>query len=139
MRVNASANTCHSICTSAFQVCREADGFQRSLVSPEAGLRRLVHDSVETVLIPVDTAVRRVHQVLMEASRYCHTALHSSVLPLHWGCAWSAVFKSMNAFWGAEHHQSRLAHATGSAMQLQTVLLMSLLSCWHAVSLVSRA
>lgn len=53
----------------AFQVCREADGFQRSLVSPEAGLRRLVHDSVETVLIPVDNTVRRVHQVLMEASR----------------------------------------------------------------------
>lgn len=52
-----------------FQVCREADGFQRSLVSPEAGLRRLVHDSVETVLIPVDTTVRRVHQVLIDASR----------------------------------------------------------------------
>ena len=51
------------------QVCREADGFQRSLVSPEAGLRRLVHDSVETVLIPVDMTVRRVHQVLIDASR----------------------------------------------------------------------
>ena len=38
-------------------------------MSPEAGLRRLVHDSVETVLIPVDNTVRRVHQVLMEASR----------------------------------------------------------------------
>ncbi|KAL0029534.1 hypothetical protein WJX79_002171 [Trebouxia sp. C0005] len=50
-------------------VCREADGFQRSLVSPEAGLRRLVHDSVETVLIPVDMTVRRVHQVLIDASR----------------------------------------------------------------------
>ena len=60
-----------------FQVCREADGFQRSLVSPEAGLRRLVHDSVETVLIPVDTTVRRVHQVLMEASR-CDTPPSSS-------------------------------------------------------------
>lgn len=51
------------------QVCREADGFQRSLVSPEAGLRRLVHDSVETVIIPVDNTVRRVHQVLLEASK----------------------------------------------------------------------
>lgn len=50
-------------------VCREADGFQRSLVSPEAGLRRLVHDSVDTVLAPVDMTVRRVHQVLMDASR----------------------------------------------------------------------
>ncbi|KAL3150906.1 hypothetical protein ABBQ32_000657 [Trebouxia sp. C0010 RCD-2024] len=50
-------------------VCREADGFQRSLVSPEAGLRRLVHDSVETVLMPVDATVRRVHQVLIDASR----------------------------------------------------------------------
>lgn len=50
-------------------VCREADGFQRSLVSPEAGLRRLVHDSVETVLGPVDMTVRRVHQVLLDASR----------------------------------------------------------------------
>ena len=46
-------------------------------MSPEAGLRRLVHDSVETVLIPVDNAVRRVHQVLMEASR-CDTLPSSS-------------------------------------------------------------
>ena len=46
-------------------------------MSPEAGLRRLVHDSVETVLIPVDTTVRRVHQVLMEASR-CNTLPSSS-------------------------------------------------------------
>ena len=51
------------------QVCREADGFQRSLVSPEFGLRRLVHDSVATVLDPVDLTVRRVHQVLLDASR----------------------------------------------------------------------
>lgn len=50
-------------------VCREADGFQRSLVSPEFGLRRLVHDSVATVLEPVDLTVRRVHQVLLDASR----------------------------------------------------------------------
>ena len=74
LHIKGSQSKMSMACThqAAVQVCREADGFQRSLVSPEAGLRRLVHDSVETVLIPVDTTVRRVHQVLMEASR-CNT------------------------------------------------------------------
>lgn len=49
---------------------RISDGYQPHLVSPEAGLRKLVHESIELVLDPVSTAVRRVHQVLLEAARY---------------------------------------------------------------------
>jgi dynamin GTPase len=50
-------------------VVREADGFQRSLVSPEAGLRRLVSDCVETVLDPVSRTVMRIHMVLLNVAR----------------------------------------------------------------------
>lgn len=51
------------------QVCREADGFQPHLVSPEFGLRRLVQDAMGLVLEPTTKAVRRVHLLLIEATR----------------------------------------------------------------------
>lgn len=49
---------------------RISDGYQPHLVSPEAGLRKLVQESIEMVLDPVATAVRRVHQVLLECARW---------------------------------------------------------------------
>ena len=52
------------------QVVREADGYQKSLVSPEAGLRRLVSDCVESVLDPVSRTVMRIHMVLLNVARY---------------------------------------------------------------------
>ena len=52
-----------------WQVCREADGYQAHLVSPENGLRRLVCDSLELVLDPVNTCVRTIHQILLDAAR----------------------------------------------------------------------
>jgi hypothetical protein len=51
------------------QVCREADGYQGHLVSPEFGLRRLIEDAMLLVLDPVVTAVHRVHLLLVEAAR----------------------------------------------------------------------
>ncbi|KAK9848926.1 hypothetical protein WJX84_004599 [Apatococcus fuscideae] len=51
------------------EVCREADGYQAHLVSPENGLRRLVCDSLELVLDPVNTCVRTIHQILLDAAR----------------------------------------------------------------------
>ncbi|KAK9864494.1 hypothetical protein WJX84_006528, partial [Apatococcus fuscideae] len=51
------------------EVCREADGYQAHLVSPENGLRRLVSDALELVLDPVNTCVRTIHQILLDASR----------------------------------------------------------------------
>lgn len=54
---------------SAAQVCREADGYQGHLVSPEFGLKRLIEDAMLLVLDPVVTAVHRVHLLLVEAAR----------------------------------------------------------------------
>ena len=51
------------------QVVRESDGYQGHLVSPEMGLRRMVDETLGLVLDPVSTAVRRVHQVLVDAAR----------------------------------------------------------------------
>ena len=51
------------------QVCREADGYQPHLVSPEFGLRRLVQDAMDLIMEPTTTAVRRVHLLLVEAAR----------------------------------------------------------------------
>ncbi|KAK9815384.1 hypothetical protein WJX72_002710 [[Myrmecia] bisecta] len=51
------------------EVCREADGYQAHLVSPEAGLRRLVDEALAQVVDPVCTTVRRIHQVLLDAAR----------------------------------------------------------------------
>ena len=48
---------------------READGYQSHLVSPEFGLKRLVDDTINLVLEPVNICVRRVHQVLLDAAR----------------------------------------------------------------------
>eukprot|EP00891_Asterochloris_glomerata_P003150 jgi/Astpho2/3150/Aster-03429 len=50
-------------------VCRQADGFQKSLVSPEFGLKRLVSEAVETVADPVTSAVYKIHLVLIDAAR----------------------------------------------------------------------
>jgi hypothetical protein len=52
------------------QVCREADGYQPHLVSPEFGLRRLVQDAMDLIMEPTTTAVRRVHLLLVEAARW---------------------------------------------------------------------
>lgn len=52
------------------QVCREADGYQGHLVSPEFGLKRLIEDAMLLVLDPVITAVHRVHLLLVEAARW---------------------------------------------------------------------
>ncbi len=51
------------------QVCREADGYQRHLVSPEAGLRRMIEESMMLIADPIITAVHRVHLLLGEAAR----------------------------------------------------------------------
>ena len=48
---------------------RESDGYQGHLVSPEMGLRRMVDETLALVVDPVSTAVRRVHQVLIDAAR----------------------------------------------------------------------
>lgn len=53
----------------AAQVCREGDGYQPHLVSPEFGLRRLVQDAMTMILDPTTEAVRRVHLLLIEATR----------------------------------------------------------------------
>ena len=55
--------------SAAVQVCRQADGFQKSLVSPEFGLKRLVSEAVETVADPVTSAVYKIHLVLIDAAR----------------------------------------------------------------------
>ena len=60
----------------AMQVVREADGYQSHLVSPEFGLRRLVDETIDLVLEPVNICVRRVHQVLLDAARQA-PATHS--------------------------------------------------------------
>ena len=48
---------------------RETDGFQPHLVSPEAGLRRLVADALRLVDAPVSACVHRIHTVLLAAAR----------------------------------------------------------------------
>lgn len=90
------------------QVCREADGFQPHLVSPEFGLRRLVEDAMGLVLEPTTTAVRRVHLLLIEATRWEPSsppvclfagglALHQSfAVPL---CESVTSFRQVGALW----------------------------------------
>ena len=56
------------------QVVRVSDGFQPHLVSPELGLRRLVQESIDLVMDPVTTAVRRIHQILLEVARYRYSS-----------------------------------------------------------------
>ena len=51
------------------QTVRETDGFQPHIVSPEAGLRRLVADALAQVERPVAACVHRIHQVLLDAAR----------------------------------------------------------------------
>jgi len=60
-------------------VCREADGYQPHLVSPEFGLRRLVQDAMDLIMEPTTTAVRRVHLLLVEAARREAYPLHPAV------------------------------------------------------------
>ena len=52
---------------------RETDGFQPHLVSPEAGLRRLVGDALTLVGDPVAACVHRIHTVLLAAAREAAT------------------------------------------------------------------
>lgn len=51
------------------QVCREADGYQPYLISPEKGLRRVIGEAVDLCLEPVQVCVQTVHQLLMHAAR----------------------------------------------------------------------
>lgn len=58
----------------AAQVCREADGYQAHLVSPEKGIRRLVAEAMSLTNDSVHKFVDDVHMVLMEtvgAGRGC--------------------------------------------------------------------
>ena len=50
-------------------VVRTSDGFQPHLVSPEAGLRRLVSDALALADAPVAACVHRIHAVLVGAAR----------------------------------------------------------------------
>ncbi len=60
-------------------MCREADGYQPHLVSPEFGLRRLVQDAMDLIMEPTTTAVRRVHLLLVEAARREASSRHLAV------------------------------------------------------------
>ena len=50
-------------------VVRTSDGFQPHLVSPEAGLRRLVSNALALADAPVAACVHRIHAVLVGAAR----------------------------------------------------------------------
>jgi hypothetical protein len=68
---------------SCTQVCREADGYQRHLVSPESGLRRLIEESMILIADPIITAVHRIHLLLVESARY---RFASQMHALHLAC-----------------------------------------------------
>lgn len=53
-------------CAHTLQVCREADGYQAHLVSPERGIRRLVAEAMSLTNEHVHRFVDDVHMVLME-------------------------------------------------------------------------
>ena len=74
------ASMCEAHACMCAQVVREADGYQAHLVSPEAGLRRLVDEAIGLVLEPVNMCVRRVHQVLLDAAR-CACSLQCPCAP----------------------------------------------------------
>lgn len=101
---------------------READGYQAHLVSPEYGLRRLVDEAIGMVLEPVNTCVRRVHQVLLDAARCAllMAALRAGTLispSLHGA---SAASRKALQSWGCEGHQVRSC-STQSGVGLSTV------------------
>jgi hypothetical protein len=48
------------------QICRQADGFQPHLVSPERGIKRLVQEAMELTSPHVHRFVDEIHLVLME-------------------------------------------------------------------------
>ncbi len=51
------------------EVCREADGYQPHLVSPEKGIRRLVAEAIKLVEQPVQQFVDAVHLLLLDTIR----------------------------------------------------------------------
>lgn len=50
-------------------VCRERDGFQPHLISPENGIKALVEEALELARRPVQQAVNEVHAALLRAAR----------------------------------------------------------------------
>ena len=53
------------------EICREADGYQSHLVSPERGIRRLVAEAMKLTNDHVHRFVDEIHVVLMESVREC--------------------------------------------------------------------
>jgi hypothetical protein len=53
------------------QICRQADGYQPHLVSPERGIKRLVQEAMEQTAPFVHKFVDEIHLVLMETVRLC--------------------------------------------------------------------
>ncbi len=53
----------------SMQVCRQADGYQPSMVAPEKGLRQLSSEALDHVTDPVNTCVQEVYNLLVNAAR----------------------------------------------------------------------
>lgn len=53
------------------EICREADGYQPHLVSPERGIRRLVAEAMRLTKDHVHRFVDEIHMVLLETVRDC--------------------------------------------------------------------
>jgi dynamin GTPase len=51
------------------QICREADGYQPHIVSPERGIRQLVAEAMRLTTGHVHRFVDEIHLVLMETVR----------------------------------------------------------------------
>jgi dynamin GTPase len=51
------------------QTCRQADGYQPHLVSPENGMRQLGSDALDQVSTPVAQCVQQVYSLLINAAR----------------------------------------------------------------------
>jgi dynamin GTPase len=59
------------------QTCRQADGYQPHLVSPEHGMRQLGSDALDQVSTPVAQCVQQVYSLLINAARsVTHHGLH---------------------------------------------------------------
>lgn len=51
------------------QACKQADGYQPSLVAPEKGMRQLASEALDHVEDPVNTTVQEVYNLLVNAGR----------------------------------------------------------------------
>jgi hypothetical protein len=52
------------------QVCRQADGYQPSMVAPEKGLRQLSSEALDYVTEPVKSTTQEVYNLLINAARW---------------------------------------------------------------------